>query len=167
MTAVTVLSRLLARLVLSILCLSPMYIARHSGARMNSARVRRTILVVEDEEMLRGEVCRILRHAGYVAIPAGRGPEAHWCVDRHGDCIDLLVAQLARPEADDYHLGIPISRLFPRTPALFISRAAREEHVRRGLLRPDTPFLRTPFPPAALTRTVASLLSRPRAAPLM
>jgi DNA-binding response OmpR family regulator len=134
---------------------------------MHASRVRETILVVEDQPQLRGELCRILRRDGYVAIPARRGPEAQWCVERHGDRIDLLVAELAAPEADEYHLGIPIGRLFPRTPALFISRSAREEHVRRGLLLPHTPFLRTPFPPATLSRTVRALLDRRRSAELM
>lgn len=134
---------------------------------MRAAREHETILVVDDERQFRTDLCRILRAEGYVAIPAGRGPEAQWCVERHGDRVDLLIAQLAAPEADDYHLGIPLGRLFPCTPALFISRTAREEHVRRGLLLPHTPFLRTPFPPAALRRTVRVLLDRRASARLM
>jgi DNA-binding response OmpR family regulator len=128
---------------------------------------RETILVVDDEQQLRTDLCRILRQEGYVAIPTGRGPEAHWCVEQHGERVDLLIAALAAPEADAYHLGIPIGRLFPLTTALFISPGAREEHVRRGLLHPGTPFLRTPFPPRALTRTVRVLLDRRKSMRLM
>jgi CheY-like chemotaxis protein len=127
---------------------------------MREVPVRETILVVDDEPQLRGDLCRILRREGYVAIPAGRGLEAQWCVERHGDRVDLLVAGLAAPEADAYHLGIPIGQLFPRTPALFFSSGAREHHLRRGLLHPTTPFLRTPFPPMTFTRTVRRLLDR-------
>ncbi len=127
---------------------------------MSAACVRETILVVDDEPHFRSDLCRILRREGYVAIPTGRGPETQWCVDRHGERLDLLIASLAQPEADEYHLGIPLGRLFPRTPALFISPTAKAEHVRRGLLRPDTPFLQTPFPPAVLRKAVRLLLDR-------
>ena len=134
---------------------------------MRANRVRETILVVDDEPQLRASLCHILRRDGYVAIPAGRGLEAQWCIERHGDRVDLLVAGLAGPEADGYHLGIPIGTLFPRTPALFLSSSAREQHVRRGVLHPGTPFLRVPFPPAVLTRVVRRLLDHPRSRPLM
>lgn len=127
---------------------------------MSAARVRETILVVDDEQHFRTDLCRILRREGYVAIPAGRGPETQWCVDRHGERLDLLIAALARPEADDYHLGIPLGRLFPRVPALFFSPTAKVQHVRRGLLRPDTPYLQTPFPPVVLRKMVRALLDR-------
>ena len=134
---------------------------------MRDFPVRETILVVNDESHVRSDLCRILRREGYVAIPAGRGLEAQWCVERHGEQLDLLVAGLAGPEADAYHLGIPIGALFPRTPALFVSHAAREHHLRRGLLHPATPFLRMPFTPLALTRVVRRLLDRRSSRPLM
>ena len=134
---------------------------------MPATRGRETILVVDDETHVRTDLCRILRREGYVAIPAGRGPEAHWCVERHGERVDLLIATLAAPEDDAYHLGIPLGRLFPGTTALFISPGAREQHVRRGLLHPGTPFLRTPFPPRVLTRIVRVLLDRRTSYPLM
>ena len=127
---------------------------------MRDFPVRETILVVNDEPYVRSDLCRILRREGYVAIPAGPGLEAQWCVERHGDRLDLLVAGLAGPEADAYHLGIPIGALFPWTPALFVSRAAREHHVRRGLLHQTTPFLRMPFTPVALAKAVRRLLDR-------
>ena len=141
---------------------APIYpIAFHNpGSRMRATHGRETILVVDDEQHLRTDLCRILRQEGYVAIPAGRGPEAQWCVERHGARVDLLIAALAAPEADGYHLGIPIGQLFPGIAALFISRDAHEVHLRRGLLHPATPFLRTPFPPRTLTRIVRSLLDR-------
>ena len=134
---------------------------------MNASRFRETILVVDDAHQLRTDLCRILRREGYVAIPAGRGVEAHWCVERHGDRIDLLIAALAAPEADAYHLGVPLSRLFLRTPALFFASGAREQHIRDGLLHPATPFLRVPFPPTALTRMVRAILDRPARQVLM
>lgn len=128
---------------------------------------RETILVVDEAEQLRIDLCRILRSHGYAAIPAGRGIEAHWCIEQHGTKVDLLIAGLAGPEADAYHLGIPIGRLFPRVAVLFVSAEAHETHLRSGLLHPHTPYLRTPFPPAVLARKVRQILDRPRNPGLM
>jgi CheY-like chemotaxis protein len=121
---------------------------------------RETILVVDDTESLRNDVCRILRGEGYTVISAGRGVEAHWCVERHGMRVDLLLAGLASPEADNYHLGIPFGMLHPYRPVIFTSPRNRQENIRRGLLDPRSPFLQKPFPPYLLTRLVRLVLDR-------
>jgi len=119
-----------------------------------------TILVVDDEEPSRTMITRILRDEGHRVIPIRRGAEAQWFVQRHGTSIDLVVADFAAPETDDYHLGIPIAALLPHTPVLFVSARAREESIHQGLLRPETPFLRKPFPPGVLARRVRAILER-------
>jgi CheY-like chemotaxis protein len=121
---------------------------------------RETILVVDDAESLRNDVCRILRVEGYTVISAGRGLEAQWCVERHGMQVDLLLADLASPEADNYHLGIPLGMLHPYRPVIFTSPRNRHENIRRGLLDPRSPFLQKPFPPYLLTRLVRMVLDR-------
>jgi len=126
-----------------------------------------TILVVEEEPASRATLCRTLRAEGYVVIPAGRGLEMHWCVERHASRVHLLVAELAAPEADHYHLGIPIARLLTSTRAIFTSREPRETHLRRGLLHPATPFIHTPAPPGVIARTVRRVLDGPGDTTLM
>jgi DNA-binding response OmpR family regulator len=119
-----------------------------------------TILVVDDEETTRTTVARILRAEGHVVIPIKRGVDAQRYVERLGSTVDLVVADFARPESDDYHLGITIGALLRHTPVLFISSCAREDGVRAGLLHPSTPFLQKPFPPGLLARRVRALLER-------
>jgi DNA-binding response OmpR family regulator len=120
-----------------------------------------TILVVEQEPAARATLCRTLRAEGYVVVPVGRGLETQWCADRQGAWVHLLVAELAAPEADHYHLGIPLGRLLSITPVIFTSREPREAHLRRGVLHPATPFLRTPASPGLIARTVRRVLDRP------
>ena len=119
-----------------------------------------TILVAVDEEPARSSITQTLRAEGHVVIPIRRGLDAQWCVDRHGSEVDLIVADFAAPEADDYHLGITIGALLRHTPVLFISARAREDGVRHGLLRPNTPFLQKPFPPSVLVRRVRAILDQ-------
>jgi CheY-like chemotaxis protein len=138
--------------------LQPVAHLHNDGARMRESR--ETILVVDDTESLRNDVCRILRGEGYTVISAGRGVEAHWCVERHGMRVDLLLAGLASPEADNYHLGIPFGMLHPYRPVIFTSPRNRQENIQRGLLDPRSPFLQKPFPPYLLTRLVRLVLDR-------
>jgi CheY-like chemotaxis protein len=132
-----------------------------------ASRGGETILVVEHEPAARATLCRTLRAEGYVVIPAGRGLETHWCVERHASRLHLLVAELAAPEADHYHLGIPIARLLSSIRVIFTSREPRETHLRRGLLHPATPFMRTPAPPGVIARTVRRILDAPGSAAVM
>jgi two-component system cell cycle sensor histidine kinase/response regulator CckA len=120
---------------------------------------RETILVVDDAESLRSDVCRILRGEGYTVVSASRGVEAHWCLER-GMRVDLLLADLASPEADNYHLGIPLGLLHPHRPVIFTSPRNRYENIQRGLLDPRSPFLQKPFPPYLLTHLVRMVLDR-------
>ena len=126
-----------------------------------------TILVVEQEPTARATLCRTLRAEGYRVIPVGRGLETQWCVERQGSWLHLLVAELATPESDHYHVGIPLTRLLSSTPVIFTSREPRETHVRRGLLHPAAPFLRTPASPGVIARMVRHILDRSGAASLM
>jgi DNA-binding response OmpR family regulator len=119
-----------------------------------------TILVVEHEPAARATLCRTLRAEGYQVIPVGRGLETQWCVERRGSWLHLLVTELAAPEDDHYHPGIPLTRLLCGTPVIFTSRESRETHVRRGILHPATPFLRTPASPAVIARLVRRVLDR-------
>lgn len=119
-----------------------------------------TILVVEEEPTARATLCRTLQAEGYQVIPVGRGLETQWCVERQGSWLHLLVAELAAPEKDHYHLGIPLTRLLSNTPVIFTSREPRETHVRRGVLHPGTPFLRTPASPGVIARLVRRVLDR-------
>jgi DNA-binding response OmpR family regulator len=126
-----------------------------------------TILVVEQEPAARAMLCRVLRAEGYQVIPVGRGLETQWCVERTGSWLHLLVAEVAAPEIDHYHLGIPLGSLLASTPVIFTSREPRETHLLRGLLHPATPFLRTPASPGVVARTVRRVLDRSGAATTM
>lgn len=124
-----------------------------------------TVLVIDSDDGTRGEICRILREAGYDAIPARHAVEAQWCVERHGAHLDLIVTDLAPPEADVFHLGIPIGAVLGHRPVLFLSTRRRESLVAAGLLRPDTPFLQKPAAPYLLLRAVRAAITRWQAPP--
>jgi two-component system cell cycle sensor histidine kinase/response regulator CckA len=126
----------------------------------HASAAARKILVIEEHEPARTQLCHILRLAGYTAIPARSGVEAQWYAGEPGHAVDLVLTDLMLPEADGYHFGIPFGLLQQHVPVVFMSTTPRDETIRRGLLHPRMPYLRKPFPPHVLTRTVQRALSR-------
>jgi CheY-like chemotaxis protein len=121
-----------------------------------------TILLLDDADVRRELLCRILRTEGYRAIPARSGIEAQW-LHEHGawSRADLLVTGFAPAELDGYHPGFAVGALLDRIPILFMSELERAESIRRGLIRPSAPYLRYPASPGVLRRTVRRALSWP------
>lgn len=132
-------------------------------ARAALRRAHGMVLVIDDCESDRLEICRLLRRDGYEAIPSRQGPEAAWYLQRYAERLRLVITDLLPPAPDGYHLGIPFGAVQPHTPVLFTARLRREEAVRRGLLHSRAPYLPKPFPPTALARAVTrTLVSWPR-----
>ena len=123
-----------------------------SGSR--AARV----LVVDDHEPTRQEICRLLRCDGHTAIPSRQGLEAQWCVESWAGRVDLVITDLLPPEPDGYNLAITYGRILPHTPMLFLGTLPQAEAVRRGFLHQSAPYLRKPWPPALLRRRVREAL---------
>jgi response regulator RpfG family c-di-GMP phosphodiesterase len=125
-----------------------------------------TILVLDDAESRRQQLCHTLREAGYRVVPARSGIEAQWLHDHRAWNADLLLTGFAPAELDGYHPGFAVGALLERIPILFISEMDRLESVRRGLILPGAPYLKYPAPPGLLRRTVRQALSGPRRQPL-
>jgi CheY-like chemotaxis protein len=118
-----------------------------------------TILVLDDLESRREAVSRMLRNEGYRAVPARSGIEAQWFFEREHWPVDLLLTSFAPREEDRYHPGIAVGALLARIPILFMAELDRGESVRRGLIHPAAPYLRHPFPPSVLRRTIREALA--------
>jgi DNA-binding response OmpR family regulator len=89
----------------------------------------------------------------------------HRCLEDAATRVDLIVTDLLPPIPDGYHLGISFAWRWATTPVVFTALGSREEHIRRGLLHPQAPYLRKPFPPRELVRTVRQVLAAWRVKP--
>lgn len=125
-----------------------------------------TILVLDDLEPRRDAVSRMLRTDGYRVVPARSGIEAQWLFERQSWTADLLLTGFAPQEEDGYHPGIAVGALLARVPILFMAELDRYESIRRGLIHPTAPYLRHPFPPSVLRRTVREALALAAARPI-
>jgi len=80
-----------------------------------------TILVVDDEEVLRTLLKRMLTNAGYTVLTAGNGREALRIFQEQGERIDLLILDMVMPELNGLETLRELRKTHPRTPVLLCS----------------------------------------------
>ena len=117
-----------------------------------------TILVVEDEDVVRSLACRGLREQGYTVLEARHGREALDRVEERQDTIDLVISDVVMPELGGRELGAQLARLKPELPILYMSGYTGDDVIQRGLLEPGVPFQQKPFTPEGLARKVREML---------
>jgi CheY-like chemotaxis protein len=127
-----------------------------------------TVLVVEDEDVVRSMACRGLREHGYTVLEARNGAEALALVEENPGSIHLVVSDVVMPEVGGRELAARLIVLDPTLPVLYMSGYTGEDVVQRGLMDADAPFQQKPFTPDGLARSVRELLDlrvRSRTAP--
>ncbi len=117
-----------------------------------------TILVVEDERMVRELMARGLREAGYRSIEASDGEQALKLVQDSTEPIHLVVSDVVMPGLSGRELGNRLAALRPGVPILYMSAYSSDEVVHRGLLAERDLFVAKPVTPDALVRRVREIL---------
>jgi PAS domain S-box-containing protein len=121
-----------------------------------------TILVVDDEPMVRALARRALEAYGYTVLEAEDGRDALRILTAEpGQAVALVLADLVMPVMGGRELGTRLQESHPGVPVLFMSAHTGDELARRRLLSPGIWFLQKPFAPDEL---VAQVQLRLRAA---
>ncbi|MFO0582515.1 MAG: PAS domain S-box protein [Anaeromyxobacter sp.] len=121
-----------------------------------------TVLLVEDDELVRTVAVRTLARAGYRVLVAAGGAEAMAVAQRHAGPIDLVVADVVLQGAAGPKVAAALSALRPELRVMYVSGHEHEQLARRGVLAPDVPFLAKPFSAEALVARVRASLDAPR-----
>jgi CheY-like chemotaxis protein len=117
-----------------------------------------TVLIVEDEELVRALAMRALRTFGYTCHSASNAPEALRMLETLQPAIELVITDVVMPGMSGRDLGDHIARLYPGVPVVYTSAFSEDDVIRRGLLESDRPFLQKPFTPQELARAVRTAL---------
>jgi two-component system cell cycle sensor histidine kinase/response regulator CckA len=136
-------------------------IVKSSEARAEESVILRgseTVLLVEDEEVVRGLARQILEEAGYQVLVAPQGEEAVRLCNEHAQEIHLLLTDIVMPGAGGKEVADRLSLLHPGIKVLFMSGYTDEAIVHHGVLDSDVKFIQKPFTPAALARKVREVL---------
>jgi len=138
--------------------------ATADAKKHNGVKEAETILLVEDDEVVRGVVARVLRRSGFTVIQANDGREAIALYKVDGFAIDLIITDLVMPHMGGTELAAAIRSINPRARILFTSGYTQDKVTRDTLLYPGAAFLEKPFTPAAVAAKARELLDRISAA---
>ena len=118
-----------------------------------------TILVVEDEPLVRLLTTTILKDQGYTVLEATNGEEALRLADRHtGNEIQLLLSDVVMPRMGGVELAENFMSMYPNTGVLLMSGYNEEVTTWEGALAERVGFLPKPFKPATLAQKAREVL---------
>jgi CheY-like chemotaxis protein len=117
-----------------------------------------TVLLVEDEEMVREMLQETLAGAGYRLLVAADANHALAQAAAHRGSIQLLLTDVVMPGGSGRELAERLSLARPGIRVLYVSGYTEEAIVRHGVLARDVAFLGKPFTPDELLARVRQLL---------
>ena len=120
-----------------------------------------TILLVEDEELLRAGVQEVLEIQGYTVITAPDGEQALACLG--AQTIDLIITDLVMPKMDGVDFVKQLRKIKPDLPVIVVSGSTRNIMQRYGIDSIQVPganaSLPKPFKSVDLIEQVRQLLA--------
>ena len=143
------------------------YLPRHEAADAEkrseevpamSPKGHETILLVEDEELVRVLARDVLRGHGYTVLEACDGADAMGVAVSHRGPIHLMITDVVMPNMGGQEVAVSLAPLLREMKVLFISGYSDEAIVRHGILSPGARFLQKPFRLDGLLRKVREVL---------
>ena len=132
-----------------------------SANAMEFPRGDETILVVEDDEVVRDLISRVLEEAGYTILTAGNGQQAMEVMRSTGTPhIDLVISDAIMPVEDGATLFRQLQQHDPDLRILFMSGYADSTEVVVNILKTGMPFMEKPFSPLVLAQRVREILDK-------
>ena len=117
-----------------------------------------TILVAEDEKMVRELTVRILADAGYSVLSAADGVEALEVFDRYGSDISLALIDAVMPKLSGHGLSDELRCRNSELPIVFCTGYDPEVGQLQFITEGEIPLVQKPFEPEILLRTVRETL---------
>ncbi|MDR3764956.1 MAG: response regulator [Acidobacteriota bacterium] len=123
----------------------------------------KTILVVEDEQVVRGLLHDVLQRAGYRVLAFGHPDEGIAACGETGQHIDLLLTDVVLPGMNGLEMASRIKTIQPDVRVVFMS--GYTEHIldQDGALDGPVEYLQKPFSLDTLRQRMKSLLESPAA----
>jgi CheY-like chemotaxis protein len=138
--------------------------ARRLGAKgppapaLTPAPKQATILIAEDEPLVRLLTRKVLEQAGYRVLVAASGAEAIEIAAPLTTTLDLLLTDVVMPQMSGRELAHRLAVLRPGLRVLYMTGYSDEAVARHGVLDPGTALIQKPFTPAALAARVREVL---------
>ena len=133
-----------------------------SAVATKSQHGSETILLVEDEKMVRTLALTILKRQGYNVLDAENGEQAlHIAQEQNGRSIHLTLTDMVMPGMNGRELSERLKAQYPEMKVLFMSGYTEDTILNQGVLAPGVAYIHKPFAPDALVKKVRSMLDGP------
>ena len=120
-----------------------------------------TVLLVEDEDFVRGVTREVLEMAGYRVLEASNGESAMRIFSENGGKVELLLTDVVMPGMNGRDLAGRVSKMAPNVKMLFMSGYTENAVLRHGLEDDCAAYLQKPFALETLIAKVREVLNGP------
>jgi two-component system, cell cycle sensor histidine kinase and response regulator CckA len=124
--------------------------------------VKQTILLVEDEEMVRALMCEVLEREGYEVLSCSHPQQGIEVSRQRGRQIDLLLTDVVMPGMNGRDMANRILEFLPELRVIFMSGYTEHALAREGEIDPQFEYLQKPFALQTLTRKLKRVLGNVR-----
>ncbi|MBI2058831.1 MAG: response regulator [Nitrospirae bacterium] len=128
------------------------------GVKRSAAGGNETILLVEDDEMVRDLTRQLLRTKGYTVLESADGPSAIKLVESQAGRIHLLLTDVVMPVMNGRELAVSIRKLRPEIRVLYMSGYTERGAASLEGIEPGAAFLQKPFSLDLLSQKVRETL---------
>ncbi len=127
----------------------PVYVPHHDSG---------TILMVEDDLLVRRVNLRLLRQLGYQVIEASDGRAGVEAALQYDGTIDLLFTDVVMPHLNGFELAEQIQKTRPNINVLYTSGYAENDMAPEGFGQDEIEFISKPYTPEALAECIKAVL---------
>jgi CheY-like chemotaxis protein len=138
---------------------APVEIDDTSGSwKVHRPKRSASILIIEDDELLRPVIARVLRRNGYSVAEAASGPVAEEQALAQAFAVDLLLVDVGLPGLSGPEVVGRLQQRWPSVKVLFMSGFGRTVLAEHGVV-PGPQLMEKPFSPTALLERIEALLA--------
>jgi CheY-like chemotaxis protein len=123
-----------------------------------------SILLVEDDDQVRGFVQALLAGEGYRILEARTGGEGLRVAENAGTGLDLLLSDMLLPELSGYDLAVQLREKYPDLKVILMTGYVEGEIVQKCISELNATFLDKPFQPAVLRKLIRDALTNAHSA---
>ena len=135
--------------------------SRRTSGTVSTAALKGTLLVVDDQEVVRSMVRRTLERVGLMIIEAADGREALAIYEKDGASIDGVLMDLTMPQLSGEETYAALRGIDPAVRVLLMSGYSAQDTSSRFVGKGLSGFLQKPFSVSELVTKVATLLAEP------
>jgi CheY-like chemotaxis protein len=128
-------------------------------ALRSSSIVPKTVLVVEDDEEVRGIVRDLLGQQGFLVLEARHGKDALSLAEKYNQPVHLLLTDVVMPEMGGKELADSLRKIMPTLRVLFMSGYTQDAVFRQEVADGGRAFIQKPFSMTSLVGKIREVLA--------